>query len=587
MNFGNLVSSRNGRLSLLGSLLAVLALVAWPSPARAGNYMVYECEPNVAPVAASAPDLQAGGDIDNSTIGYGDQCSNAGQGGHGLLLRALSYRGSPGYASVWIDASAGLSFRNVSFVYWQGPTWPCGYSGGGGFNRAHYVFVGGTVIWQSFPQNSCFSNGPAWASLAGINATRIVEDISCPGNCVHADGDWAGYSGLGQLHLEVADSVDPTLQIGGPALEHSVLSGQPRLDLAASDVGSGVRSITVDVNGQRVATPTTSCPYIPAGTDWAYAQRPCGNFSGSINLDTTQTPFHDGQNTLHVCAADVAMVSGTVPHTVCADRVLNVDNSCADSQGAQQGLASSISAGFENPAAGGGQSRSVTVYSTQGAKMIGQMRTASGGPVTGASVCLYEQIDAPAEVRQLSQVTKTRSDGSFNLQLPAGPTRDYDIVYRSNDQTLQQHGLNMNSIVVPTLGVGPDIAGAAQVSAKRRKGVIRNGQSAIFSGAIPGPYSADRVVALEALIGRGCAKRKHKGRSASAAKKRKRCQPNKWRTFKTVRTDPRGRYLGTYRFTQTHGTARYSFRATVPAQSGYPYLEGSSDVQQVTVRGRR
>src|SRR5262249_44724185 len=155
----------------------------------------------------------------------------------------------------------------------------------------------------------------------------------------------------------------------------------------------------------------------------------------------------------------------------------------------------------------------------------------------------------------------------------------YDVFYRSNDQTLEQGDMQLSSIVVPTLGVGPDTG--AQASAKEKR-TIRNGKTARFSGQIPGPYAAGRVVALEALIGRGCSKR-HKGGSASAAKKR--CMPNKWRTFKTLRTDSKGHYSGTYRFTQTTGTVRYSFRATVPDQAGYPYLKGSSDVRQVKVRG--
>jgi hypothetical protein len=566
---------------LLGLLAALAVSVYLPSAAEAGNYMVYECDPNVSLAAAGTPDFQAGGAFDYSTMGFYNDCG----GGNYLLVRALSFRNSGGYGAVWVDAPAGLTFRSLAFVQWQGPTWPCGQSGTTFFGRAQYVFVGGSIIWSNFPQGSCWSNGPGWVSLTNVNATRIQEDISCGGFCIHSEGDWAGYSGIKQFHIEVADSVSPSLQIGGPALEHSVISGQPRLDIAASDVGSGVRSVWVDVNGQRVATPTTDCSGILGGADWASTLRPCGNFSQGIGLDTTQAPFRDGQNTLRVCTADVAMVSGTVPHQVCEQRVLTVDNTCADSQGAQQGLASSLFAGFDNP--GGGLSRNLVVYSTQGAKLSGQLRSGGGGPVGGASVCLYEQIDAPAEIRQLSQVTKTRADGGYSLQLPAGPSRDYDVVYRSNDQTLQQQGLNLGSIVVPSLGVGPDLPGTAQTSAHGRSPKIRNGKAARFSGQIPGPYASDRVVALEALIGRGCAKRKHRGRSASAAKRKKRCQPNKWRTFKTLRTDARGRYSGTYRFTQTHGTARYSFRATVPAQAGYPYLEGSSDVQQVTVRGRR
>src|SRR5262249_54720118 len=153
------------------------------------------------------------------------------------------------------------------------------------------------------------------------------------------------------------------------------------------DQGSGVSSAWVDVNGTRVANPSASCS-IPSQA-YVTRVRPCGNLNSSVALNTAQGPFHDGQNTVHICVSDLANVAQTSPNVTCQDRTLTVDNSCADSQGAQQGLATSLSGGFENPG-GGGQSRALTVYSTQGAKLSGTLRNAGGGPVAGASICLYE-----------------------------------------------------------------------------------------------------------------------------------------------------------------------------------------------------
>jgi len=47
-----------------------------------------------------------------------------------------------------------------------------------------------------------------------------------------------------------------------------------------------------------------------------------------------------------------------------------------------------------------------------------------------------------------------------------------------------------------------------------------------------------------------------------------------WRTFRTVRTDGRGRWSTRYRFHLTAG--RFGFRAVVPHQGRYPFASGRS-----------
>jgi hypothetical protein len=47
-----------------------------------------------------------------------------------------------------------------------------------------------------------------------------------------------------------------------------------------------------------------------------------------------------------------------------------------------------------------------------------------------------------------------------------------------------------------------------------------------------------------------------------------------WRTFRTVRTDRRGRWRTRYRFRLTHG--RFGFRALTPRQSPFPFASGRS-----------
>jgi hypothetical protein len=50
-----------------------------------------------------------------------------------------------------------------------------------------------------------------------------------------------------------------------------------------------------------------------------------------------------------------------------------------------------------------------------------------------------------------------------------------------------------------------------------------------------------------------------------------------WTEFRTVRTDPHGRFRYAYRFTDDDSRgARFQFRAYAPGQSDWPYEPGSS-----------
>jgi len=59
----------------------------------------------------------------------------------------------------------------------------------------------------------------------------------------------------------------------------------------------------------------------------------------------------------------------------------------------------------------------------------------------------------------------------------------------------------------------------------------------------------------------------------------------RWRTFSTLRTDRRGRWRFRYRFGATLGRVTYRFRARLPTESGYPFIDGRSPVARVVVVG--
>jgi hypothetical protein len=61
----------------------------------------------------------------------------------------------------------------------------------------------------------------------------------------------------------------------------------------------------------------------------------------------------------------------------------------------------------------------------------------------------------------------------------------------------------------------------------------------------------------------------------------------RWITFRRATTDEAGRFKAGYRFHSTTRKTRYRFRAIVPRQDHYPYVEGHSKPASVLVHPRR
>ncbi len=195
----------------------------------------------------------------------------------------------------------------------------------------------------------------------------------------------------------------------------------------------------------------------------------------------------------------------------------------------------------------GGHLRSqASVRSSEAPVIRGALTTSRGEPVGGGTVCVYQTVDLADASRELVTTATTQGNGRFATRLDPGASRRVDLVYRFNTRTIEQR-VALSSTVVPMLSVGEKS--------------VSNGNPVHFKGWLPGPNSEGRAVVLQARVGR------------------------KWRTFKQLRTDQDGAFHGLYRFTQTVGRVRYTFRAAVKQQSGYPYEPGASRKRKVLVRG--
>jgi hypothetical protein len=164
--------------------------------------------------------------------------------------------------------------------------------------------------------------------------------------------------------------------------------------------------------------------------------------------------------------------------------------------------------------------------------------------VPGATICVQSQTEGAALVPVAT--VSTDPNGRFAYGVSPGPNRQILIGYRHGSFELART-LKLSSSPRPTLRARP------------RK--LRNGERVRLQGRLPEPRAAGRVVVLQAGV---------PGR-------------HRWITFRKATTGPRGRFKAKYHFTSTTRRITYRFRALVPRQSGYPWIQGTSRPAKVTV----
>jgi hypothetical protein len=200
----------------------------------------------------------------------------------------------------------------------------------------------------------------------------------------------------------------------------------------------------------------------------------------------------------------------------------------------------------------------VTVYRARPAVAVGhRLRlhgrlTGPGGlPIDGAQILVTSQVDLPESTAHPIATLYTDRTGRFTYLLAKGPAR-----------AIAFHYVGAPKIRSATRIVAERVRASSTIRRSRR--ALLDGQAVTFRGKLRGgwiPYQG-KLIEVQ-FYARG-----------------------KWRTFATTRTDRTGRWAYRYRFTGTHGTIRYRFRARIPRETGYPYVTGRSHRVRVTVRGR-
>jgi hypothetical protein len=217
----------------------------------------------------------------------------------------------------------------------------------------------------------------------------------------------------------------------------------------------------------------------------------------------------------------------------------SIDNSCTESA---VGGGRSLDAAFARA-----HNEAVTLRYGKGAEVTGTLAGGSGQPISGATICVQTQAEGAETGLVPVGTATTDSQGDFSYALGAGPNRQILFGYRNSSFQVTRT-LAVFSHARATLKAGP------------RK--LRNGQRVELTGSLPEPKAAGRVVVLQANVPGS----------------------HRWITFRKATTGERGFYKARYHFTSTTRHITYRFRAVVPHQAGYPWLQGISRPVSVSVR---
>lgn len=516
------------------AVIAALALLATaPGAAHAGSYRVDECTNH----GISAPDAV----YTVSTPGaYGlFRASVNCASGDGMALSPSQAWGGPVYGIWTVTAPPGTTILGGSvnsFVIDGATGGPAQGSGWDGYT-ATYDDAGTRQILsdESGGTTTTLPNSP-WRSVSAVMNCGRAGGCGPPGNTVFAE--------LSNVRLTLADSQAPTVtSFGGELATGGSHNGTVGLTVSGSDIGSGVSDVIVKVNGSEIGRPAVSGCNADAGTAYQFSPCPSVATVSMPAVNTDASPWQTGPNTLEACPRDYAN-GGSGPNVgACAMTTVYIDNSCPASTGPT--VATNIDAALQS---GKSPPRpSLEVRSTDKTTVLGDL-TGPSGTVAGATVCVYERLDLPGQARTLVTTTNTHRDGSFEAEIPRGPSRVLDVVYRYNENQVESGHLQLDSTVVPELKLAPRH--------------LANGDNLRFKGQIPGPFNDGRAITLQARVG------------------------HTWRTFKQLQSRRDGSFRGRYTFkNSTLVRARYTFRARVKSQNGYPYQPGSSKRKHVIVRG--
>ena len=425
------------------------------------------------------------------------------------------------------------------------------------------TIVEAKVWWQASPQISgattfglaADNDGAVGESLTPMTgsepATYVLPstttEITLANYCSNDDAGagctfGAGENNILELYgsqLTLQDTTLPSGTVTGGTLASSgTVAGTASISYQATDASSGVRLVQLRVDGEPVAEKDyiASCSY----TDFQACPP-----SVSDTIDWNTASVANGQHPVELIVEDAAQNTSVI-----YSGEVTVQNAAASSLGAPPGPGNGTPNGTsasETAQLQLGLRDSITrTYARRALAVAGRLLDGQGQPIGDATLDVLQQV-VGTTTPQLITRTKTRSDGTFSVQVPAGPSRLIEIAYRafSSDASYATvAGIKETVDAGVRLRVSPTHTGP--------EGTI------VLSGTVEGPIPPQGAI-VDLLV--------H--------------YRDRWEPFRTPRTNAHGRFRVVYQF--EGGVGRFPFRAEVPGgQAGFPFGGGESRMVDVS-----
>jgi hypothetical protein len=516
-----------GRLRSLAMAvgLSCLAALTFVSGASAGTYVIDNCP--------SAGNGNAGSwTVFGSPQNVKGTCS----GGAGDYIGPRGGSMSPGaLAGVQIGVPAGSGITITEAKIW----WQVSHqvSGADTFALAadNVGAVGESLTPLIGPQPSTFVLP---STTTEITLANYCSNDDAGAGCTFGEGENNILELYGsQLTLE--DTTLPSGTVtGGTLASAGTVAGTASISYQAADASSGVRFVQLRVNGEPVAKKDyiTSCSY----TDFQACPP-----SVSDTIDWNTASVANGQHPVELIVEDAAQNTSII-----YSGEVMVQNAAASSLGAPPGPGNGTPNGTsasETAHLQLGLRDSITrTYGRRALAVAGRLLDGRGQPIGDATLDVLQQV-VGTTTTQLITRTKTRSDGTFSVQVPAGPSRLIEIAYRA---------FSSDASYATVAGVKETVDAGVRL----RVSPTRTGPEGtiVLSGTVEGPIPQQGAL-VDLLV-------HYRGR---------------WEPFRTPRTNGHGRFRVIYQF--EGGVGRFPFRAEVPGgQAGFPFGSGHSRVVDVS-----
>lgn len=552
----SIVDSPPGKAQLLGTARRFLALAALTAGlllapaggdpvAAAGEYQVWSCRgPDGSPISAGAWRLRAWNDAPGDFTLSGNCVAG------GWIGAAAADTGLTPSSQAWATFDLPRGGEITGYRIWRYLSTPplpgTGYVAAVRDSDAGSITERGCASSQIVPLYTCFVSGTTADPLdpsneyarAGVSLDRLDLYTGClTGTCPPTSPIDGPEMRIYRSVVQIADDAAPVVSsIGGTAVTAEPINGPASLTVTASDSGGGLRSISLRIDGQPVA----SGP--PAGSPATCAvpysiPRPClagGSRSFTFDTRNMSAGAHHASGTVTDAAGnstDWGPLWFTVAETV------------APTPDPDNGSPATVSPRLRFD-------RSLVDHrAARNAVLRGRLTTDSGAPVAGATLTArLATIPAGKAERDLAPV-RTGPDGRFAVRVRGAGAKRVTVSY------------------APHVGGAPVASAAATarsriaLSLRPRPKRVRRGRVVRFRGRVTGVGAAAGGANLEIQAVAG----------------------GSWRTVANVRVRANGTFVWPYRFRFVERNALFSFRAVLRRTPGWPWATATGKRVKVRV----